>query len=60
EQIFDRFFTTKAMGLGMGLAICRSIVEDHGGRIWATRNVAHGITVRVELPCEEQSPSHER
>jgi signal transduction histidine kinase len=55
EQIFDRFFTTKAMGLGMGLAICRSIVEDHGGRIWAARNVARGITVRVELPCEEQS-----
>jgi C4-dicarboxylate-specific signal transduction histidine kinase len=53
EHIFDRFVTTKSDGLGMGLSICRSIVEAHGGRIWATRNPDRGLTVHVELPCLE-------
>jgi two-component system sensor kinase FixL len=38
----------------MGLSISRSIVQAHGGRIWATRNADRGLTVQVEVPCEEQ------
>jgi signal transduction histidine kinase len=49
-RIFDPFVTTKSQGLGMGLAISRSIVEAHQGRIWATRNDDHGLAVHVELP----------
>ena len=48
--IFEPFVTTKPQGLGMGLAISRSIVEAHKGRIWATRNDGHGLTVHIELP----------
>jgi signal transduction histidine kinase len=50
KRIFDAFVTTKSQGLGMGLAISRSIIEAHGGRIWATANEDHGLTVHVELP----------
>ena len=50
-NIFQPFVTTKAQGLGMGLAISRSIIEAHGGRIWATRNEDHGLTMHVELPA---------
>jgi signal transduction histidine kinase len=51
EHIFERFITTKPDGLGMGLSISRSIVEAHGGRIWATANADRGLTMHVELPC---------
>ena len=53
EKIFEPFVSTKSEGLGMGLSISRSIVQAHGGRIWATRNPERGLTVHVELPCEE-------
>jgi signal transduction histidine kinase len=53
EHIFERFVTSKAEGLGMGLSISRSIVKAHGGRMWATRNVERGLTVHIELPCLE-------
>ena len=50
-RIFEPFVTTKAQGLGMGLAISRSIIEAHSGRIWATRNDDRGLTMHVELPA---------
>jgi two-component system, LuxR family, sensor kinase FixL len=57
ERIFQHFVSTKPQGLGMGLAISRSIVEAHGGLIWATRNEAQqGLTLHVELPCDSAPP----
>ncbi len=52
ERIFEHFVTTKPKGLGMGLAISRSIVAAHGGRIWATTNADRGLTMHIELPCK--------
>jgi PAS domain S-box-containing protein len=56
ERIFDAFHTTKPQGTGMGLAITRSIVEAHGGRVWATANDGAGATFHFTLPSDQRSP----
>jgi signal transduction histidine kinase len=50
DQIFNAFFTTKSQGTGLGLAITRSIVESHGGYVWATPNPGRGTTFQFTLP----------
>jgi signal transduction histidine kinase len=52
HRIFDPFYTTKPTGMGMGLAICKSIVEAHGGRMWAAANKPHGGVLHFTLPRE--------
>jgi signal transduction histidine kinase len=51
--VFQPFYTTKGTGLGMGLAVCSSIIKEHRGRIWAENNPDGGATFFIELPiCE--------
>ena len=52
DHLFEAFYTTKPDGLGMGLAICRSIIKAHGGRLWATANEPRGAVVQFTLPLE--------
>jgi len=50
ERVFDAFYTTKSKGLGMGLSISRSIIEAHGGRMWAENNLKRGATFSFTIP----------
>jgi C4-dicarboxylate-specific signal transduction histidine kinase len=54
DKLFDTFFTTKSGGMGMGLAICKSIVESHDGQIWAENNMGPGATFKVALPTGDE------
>jgi len=56
ERVFVAFYTTKPAGLGMGLAICRSIIEAHGGRLWVDANVPRGTIFRFTVPAIAATP----
>src|SRR5580692_2812050 len=55
ERVFDAFYTTKSSGVGMGLSICRSIIDAHGGRLWAEANAPRGAVFQFTLPSPERS-----
>ncbi|MBC9033619.1 PAS domain S-box protein [Sphingomonas sp. JC676] len=59
ERVFDAFFTTKSSGMGMGLSVCRTIIEAHGGRIWVDDQPGPGATFMFSLPLAEQ-PGRDR
>ena len=56
-RLFEPFYTTKADGMGMGLAICRSIIDAHGGRLWATALEPHGALFQFTIPAERETTS---
>ena len=60
NRIFEAFFTTKSSGIGMGLSICRSIVEAHGGSLWVSAGKPHGSIFRVVLPMAAYTAKDER
>jgi signal transduction histidine kinase len=54
ERVFDPFFTTKKRGLGLGLAVCQSIIAAHKGRLWATNNSDRGAAFHFTLPVSRE------
>jgi signal transduction histidine kinase len=54
DKLFQAFYTTKSDGMGFGLAICRTVIENHGGKIWAENNPNGGATFRFRLPLETE------
>lgn len=58
KRMFEPFYTTKSNGVGLGLSISRSIVEDHGGRLWAAMNEPQGAILLMTLPTKKGEPSH--
>ncbi|HEX2653121.1 MAG TPA: ATP-binding protein, partial [Xanthobacteraceae bacterium] len=57
ERLFEAFYTTKSSGMGMGLSICRSIIEAHGGRIWAGANEPRGAVFEFSVPAHPELAS---
>ena len=55
ERVFEAFYTTKSSGMGMGLSICRSIIDAHGGRLWAEANEPRGAVFQFTLPGAERN-----
>jgi signal transduction histidine kinase len=55
ERVFEAFYTTKSRGVGMGLSICRSIIDAHGGRLWAEANEPRGTIFQFTLPSAEKN-----
>src|SRR6185295_1145729 len=54
DRLFEAFYTTKSSGVGMGLSICRSIIDAHGGRLWADANKPRGAVFRFTLPTGKE------
>jgi len=57
DRLFSAFFTTKSGGMGMGLSVCRSIIEAHGGRVWAEPSLPQGATFHFTLPFHQEDAS---
>lgn len=56
-KLFNGFYTTKPDGVGMGLSICRSIIDAHGGRLWATREDGEGAVFHRSFPAHHKEPA---
>jgi signal transduction histidine kinase len=60
DRVFQAFYTTKSSGVGMGLSICRSIIDAHGGRLWADMNASRGAVFRFTLPSAGKELTNSR